>query len=98
MLQSHYTSQSSEIDMMRRELQGLRMENAHLRESANAHAAAAQPAAAPATSFSDPFASSSRTELPPLRSLSGSLPNGPESMTGVQYDAPRVNGYREGRF
>jgi hypothetical protein len=36
-------------------------------------------------------------ELPPLRSLqSGSAPGGggPESMTGVQYEPPRANGYR----
>lgn len=53
-----------------------------------------------ATTFSDPFASGPRTELPPLRSLGagGSLQGAPESMTGVQYEAPRSNGYRDGRF
>lgn len=50
----------------------------------------------------DHYGSSSRTELPPLRSISGSMPGGhgaPESMTGVQYDAPgSVNGYRQERY
>lgn len=46
------------------------------------------------------YASSSRPELPPLRSISGSIPSsGPESMTGVQYDPPgNVNGYRQDRY
>ncbi|EAQ89272.1 hypothetical protein CHGG_05891 [Chaetomium globosum CBS 148.51] len=37
-----------------------------------------------------------RPELPPLRSLQSPTgpPQGPESMTGVQYEPPRVNGYR----
>lgn len=33
-----------------------------------------------------------RTELPPLRSLNPAMPNGPDTMSGVQYEAPRVNG------
>ena len=72
-------------------------------------AGAAPPAPAPASNSqppsssyagSDPYApstgsaNSNRTELPPLRSLHG----GPDSMTGVQYDAPRANGYRQERY
>jgi len=95
LLQSHYNTAAAEVDIMRRELQGLRMENAALREGN--HAGAAPPPPPPAApQFSDPFPSSARTELPPLRSLGGAMSGGPESMTGVQYDPPRVNGYRDG--
>ncbi|PHH85671.1 hypothetical protein CDD83_98 [Cordyceps sp. RAO-2017] len=52
----------------------------------------------PGSYAADPYAGASRTELPPLRSISNSLPNGPDSMTGVQYEAPRVNGYRHERY
>lgn len=55
---------------------------------------ASQPAYAPG-----PYASAgNRNELPPLRSLSATGINAPapESMTGVQYDAPGgANGYRQ---
>lgn len=39
-----------------------------------------------------------RTELPPLRTLNGGAPGAPDSMTGVQYDPPRANGYRQDRY
>ncbi|KAG6176815.1 hypothetical protein E4U27_004814 [Claviceps purpurea] len=45
----------------------------------------------------DAFAGPSRNELPPLRSLSMHA-SGPDSMTGVQYDTPRANGYRQERY
>ncbi len=49
----------------------------------------------PAQTLTDPFTRTApRPELPTLRALSGGLPNGPESMTGVQYEQPRPNGYR----
>ena len=45
----------------------------------------------------DQYGRSRQPELPPLRSLqSPTGPPAPDSMTGVQYDAPRVNGYRPG--
>ncbi len=45
----------------------------------------------------DQYGRQRQPELPPLRSLqSPTGPPAPESMTGVQYDAPRVNGYRPG--
>lgn len=86
----------------------MRMESAQLRGelSSSSNPAQQQQAAAPppppqpsqnsqpASYGSDPYATASRTELPPLRSLH----NGPDSMTGVQYDAPRVNGYRQERY
>jgi hypothetical protein len=106
MLQSHYNTAVTENDMLRRELQGLRMESAQLRGELGASATHSQPqppagpgpAPQPSSYAADPYAASSRPELPPLRSISNSVPNGPESMTGVQYEAPRVNGYRSDRY
>lgn len=104
MLQSHYNTAVAENDMLRRELQGLRMESVQLRGELGAPTPHSQaqssvgPAPQPASYSQDPYAASNRPELPPLRSISGSVVNGPESMTGVQYDAPRVNGYRTERY
>lgn len=96
-MSQHCTAFQSEIDMMRRELQGLRVENQQLRSDLSQLSAGQAGAhAAPAQSIADPYArpAPNRPELPPLRALSGGLPNGnPESMTGVQYEQPRVNGY-----
>ncbi|KAH8130968.1 hypothetical protein ACSS6W_006638 [Trichoderma asperelloides] len=97
-LQSHYNTVIAENDMLRREVSGLRMENSQLvgelnRQSAPPPAPIGQPSYS-----SDPYASAPRTELPPLRSISNSIPNGPDSMTGVQYEAPRSNGYRPDRY
>jgi phage shock protein A len=102
LLQSHYNQATSEIEMMRREMQSLRMEIAHIREgnhaaTANATSAGPPPPSASRTQFSDPFANS-RTELPPLRSLGEGMTGAPESMTGVQYEGRHVNGYREPRY
>ncbi len=65
------------------------MENQQLRSdlAAMSQAGPVPPQAA------DPYARPApRPELPPLRALSGGLPNGPESMTGVQYEQPRLSG------
>ncbi|KAK4240620.1 hypothetical protein C8A03DRAFT_41834 [Achaetomium macrosporum] len=82
-LQAVNAQQQSEIDMLRRELQEW------------IHGA---PAPRPADPYGpDQYARSRPPELPPLRSLqSATVPTGPESMTGVQYEPPRVNGYRPG--
>lgn len=89
--------------MLRRELQQARMQNAQLRGDVNpapAHpppppqAPPPQSAAYPA----DSYVNGGRPELPPIRSISNGVPNGPESMTGVQYEDPRVNGYRQERY
>ncbi|QUC18171.1 uncharacterized protein UV8b_02412 [Ustilaginoidea virens] len=104
-LQAHYNTAAAENEMLRRELQSMRMEGGQFRGEVNSanhaqqNAAVPAPPAAPQNSQpasygGDPYANSSRTELPPLRSIH----NGPESMTGVQYDAPRVNAYRQDRF
>jgi hypothetical protein len=104
MLQSHYNTAVADNEMLRRELQGMRMESAQLRGELGAAAPHAQPPSSvgppsqPTSYPADHYAPSSRPELPPLRSISGSVPNGPESMTGVQYEAPRVNGYRNERY
>lgn len=105
-LQGHHTHAVNENEMLRRELQNLRVENSQLRGemgSTGGHAAPPPPAAQaqapqPGSYHADPYASSSRTELPPLRSISNNLPSGSESMTGVQYEAPRSNGYRQERY
>jgi hypothetical protein len=91
MLQSHYNTAATENEMMRQELQKLRMENSQLRSdmSASVH---------PPNYGQDHYSHTPRTEqLPPLRSLSNSLPGAPDAMTGIQYDTPRVNvnGYRQ---
>ncbi|KAG5919328.1 hypothetical protein E4U42_006549 [Claviceps africana] len=114
-LQSHYNTAAAENEMLRREIQGMRMEAAHLRGELNSagHAQpgpppppspASVPSTAPTQSQtsqskltpygSDPYAGPNRNELPPLRSIHA----GPDSMTGVQYDAPRANGYRHERY
>lgn len=96
-MQQHCNSVNAENDMLRRELSNMRMETPH-----NNGAPAPAPAPAHATQAApyhgDPYASSSRTELPPLRSISSNLANGPDSMAGVQYDTPRANGYRQERY
>jgi len=104
-LSSHCSTVIQEADNMRRELEMLRMENTQLRNGMNGgtqtqpspnHQAPSQPVADPYAS--DPYGRNSRPELPPLRALSGNMPGQPDSMTGVQYDAQRTNGYRPERY
>ncbi|KAL3961891.1 hypothetical protein ACCO45_003414 [Purpureocillium lilacinum] len=99
LLQSHYNTALAEIEMLRRELHGVRMEGAHPPSHAQQGPPPSQPPSSQGGSYApDPYANANRTELPPLRSISNSIPNGPDSMTGVQYEAPRVNGYRPERY
>ncbi|KAM0564004.1 hypothetical protein ACHAPJ_000212 [Fusarium lateritium] len=102
LLQSHYNTAAAENEMLRREIQGLRMEGAQLRGELNSSSSHPPPSSAPAPQSGsyqpDPYANSNRPELPPIRSLSNSISNGPDSMTGVQYDSPRTNGYRPERY
>ncbi|KAL8296905.1 hypothetical protein RB597_006154 [Gaeumannomyces tritici] len=92
-----HTSNSNlhqEVDVMRREMLVLRSENTQMRNDltlSNSGHGHANSQAAP-----DPYGRGPppRPELPPLRALSGGLPSAPESMTGVQYEQTRVNGYR----
>ncbi|KAF0636776.1 hypothetical protein FPSE5266_02604 [Fusarium pseudograminearum] len=97
LLQNHYNTVASEIDLLRRELHGLRVENTQLRGSPSS---APTPGSGPpsTTHQAERYASSNGPELPPIRSLSNSMPGGPDSMTGVQYDNPQTNGYRQERF
>ncbi|CAJ2501009.1 Uu.00g038620.m01.CDS01 [Anthostomella pinea] len=82
----------------------LRMENAQLRGGTPAMPPGQGPASqppqqAPADSYAqDPYGRAPRPELPPLRALSNNLPNPPDSMTGVQYEGQRLNGYRQERY
>jgi hypothetical protein len=97
-LSQHCSNFQGENEMLRREIQALRMENQQFRSDLAAMSAthpAGSHAAGP-QSLPDAYARAApRPELPPLRALSGALPNGgPESMTGVQYEQPRPNGYR----
>lgn len=98
LLQSHYNTAMADNEILRRELNALRMEGVQLRGDINTssgHPPPPPPAAPHSGPYpSDPYASSTRPELPPIRSLN----NGPDSMTGVQYDTPRVNGYRQERY
>ncbi|KAM3562627.1 hypothetical protein ARSEF4850_002688 [Beauveria asiatica] len=103
-LQSHYNSAVSDNELLRRELQNVKMdlqnikiELAQARGDAHAPPSQSQSHTTPTHAFpQEPYSSASNgAELPPLRSISNSMPNGPDSMTGVQYDGPRTNGYRE---
>jgi hypothetical protein len=100
-LSGHCQSSLAEGEAMRRELERLRMENAQLRgtmpsgQSPPTHAAPPQPASEQYAQ--DPYRAQ-RPELPPLRALSGNLPNAPDSMTGVQYEAQRAGVFPPDRF
>ncbi|KAI0136662.1 putative HLH transcription factor [Xylariales sp. AK1849] len=106
-LSGHCANVQQESELMRRELERLRVENSQLRSGAPNGAPTHAQANHPVTSqpSADPYGQDAygrgaapRPELPPLRSLSGNLPNGPDSMTGVQYEGQRPNGYRQDRF
>ena len=83
-LQAHAATQQAEIEMLKRELHD------------RVHRGPPQPAADPYGA--DQYGRPRAPELPPLRALQSPTgpagPVGPESMTGVQYEPPRVNGYR----
>ncbi|KFA64184.1 hypothetical protein S40285_00887 [Stachybotrys chlorohalonatus IBT 40285] len=99
-LQSHYNAALQENDNLRREIHSLRgdlgQSAAHQSHQGPPPAPGAQGPAGPFSS--EHYAPSNRTELPPLRAISSGIPNGPESMTGVQYEAPRLGGYRPERY
>ncbi|KAI1075807.1 putative HLH transcription factor [Whalleya microplaca] len=107
-LSNHYHNNIQETELLRRELERMRMENAQLRSAipggvAPPQGSASQPVPAqlgadPYPHPQDPYSRAQRPELPPLRNLSSSHPNGPESMTGVQYEGQRPNGYGSERF
>ncbi|PHH67484.1 hypothetical protein CDD80_806 [Ophiocordyceps camponoti-rufipedis] len=104
LLQTHYNTALSEIDLLRREINNMRMEPGHP-QSAQQQPPAPPPPPPPQAQQPQPgpypadaYSNASRTELPPLRSISSSIPSGPDSMTGVQYEPPRVNGYRQERY
>ncbi|KAF2968247.1 hypothetical protein GQX73_g5349 [Xylaria multiplex] len=102
-LSTHYQNTIAEADMLRREMDRLRMENNQLRNGAAAGSGPVTqptPTQQPPTDpyAQDPYGRGSRPELPPLRALNNNLPNGPESMTGVQYEGQRPNGFRPERF
>ncbi|CAK7202710.1 hypothetical protein SEUCBS139899_005437 [Sporothrix eucalyptigena] len=102
----HSNAINNDMAAIKNELHALRMENQQLRaDMANLHASNGANGQAPG-GLPDPFsrgpvpARGNDQQLPPLRSLSSGLPPPtsqpppPESMTGVQYDQSRVNGFR----
>ncbi|KAI0022579.1 putative HLH transcription factor [Xylariomycetidae sp. FL0641] len=105
-LSGHCQSAIQETEMLRREMERLRMENAQLRGTMpgmppnQGQGSQPVPSQQPPTDpyGQDPYGRASRPELPPLRALSGNLPSAPESMTGVQYEGQRQNGYQQNRY
>ncbi|OTB07606.1 hypothetical protein M426DRAFT_19938 [Hypoxylon sp. CI-4A] len=92
-IQAHYHTALTELEVLRRELDRMRMENAHLRGNP---AGQTPNGPIPSQPTADPFNTyrTSRPELPPLRAL-----NGPDSMTGVQYEGQRPsNGHQPERY
>ncbi|KAF4989870.1 hypothetical protein FGRMN_8848 [Fusarium graminum] len=96
LLQSHCNTAAAENEMLRREIQGLRMGGAS--HPPPPSSTASTPAPQAGSYQPDHYASTNRPELPPIRSLSNGISNGPDSMTGVQYDSPHANGYRQERY
>lgn len=99
--QQHSAALSTDVSLLKNELHVARMENQQLRAELNSIHQANGAAQQSASAMSDPFGRSSqppRPELPPLRSLGGAMASSasqPESMTGVQYEQTRVNGFRQ---
>ncbi|PHH67490.1 hypothetical protein CDD82_1427 [Ophiocordyceps australis] len=96
LLQAHYNNALNEIELLRRQIHASRVDGVHA--TAHSQQGPPPPGSQAGAFTTDPYVNGSRTELPPLRSISGSIPNGPDSMTGVQYEAPRVNGWRSERY
>ncbi|ETS87958.1 hypothetical protein PFICI_01786 [Pestalotiopsis fici W106-1] len=95
-LSGHHSATQQENEVLRREVERLQSENSQLRTGPNGLPAHQAGYAAQAHPTSDPYGKgATRPELPPLRALSGPMPNG-DSMMGVQYEgAPsHGNGYR----
>lgn len=94
------SSLHQELDAMRRDVMALRGENTQLRNElatvSNAHHGASSMPSLSSQTGGDGYGRppSLRQELPPLRSLGNGIPGPPDTMTGVQYEQPRANGYR----
>lgn len=105
-LQQHLHNTTAENDLLRRELQAMQggsrmgdMGSSTPHANSQGPPGPSQPPVQQPAYSSEQYANT-RPELPPLRSINAGIPNGPDSMTGVQYEAPRANGYRgpEGRY
>ncbi|CAK7265169.1 hypothetical protein SEPCBS119000_001375 [Sporothrix epigloea] len=103
----HSNSITNDMAAIKSEIHNLRLENRQLRaQVASLHSNANGANSHAPEGMTDPFsrgpgpARGNDQQLPPLRALSSTLslstaqPPPPESMTGVQYDQSRVNGFR----
>ncbi|KAL0936459.1 Protein esc1 [Colletotrichum truncatum] len=81
-----------DIQRLQNELHNLRLQQPPTAQGPPQTQQVAPPPPPQASYQTNPYAN--RRELPPIRGLNGAIPNGPDSMTGVQYEAPRINGYR----
>ncbi|KAI0483214.1 putative HLH transcription factor [Xylariaceae sp. FL0804] len=102
-LSGHCQTAIQETDMLRREMERLRMENVQLRggvpQGQGPSAQPGPPQQPPTDPYAhDPYGRATRPELPPLRALNGNVPTTPDTMTGVQYEGQRTNGYQQNRF
>lgn len=101
----HSNAITNDMAAIKSELHDLRLENQQLRaKMASLHSNGTN--GHTSDGLADPFsrgpasARGNEQQLPPLRSISSTLPlsvsqpSPPESMTGVQYDQSRVNGFR----
>jgi hypothetical protein len=106
-LQTQNGTVMHENDALRRENHNMRVDisrlqsdihSMRLQQSPTTQQPPSSQPAPPAPYPPEQYPAASRPELPPLRSLGGQAPPGPDSMTGVQYEAPRVNGFRSERY
>lgn len=95
-LQQQHHNVLNDMEMQRREVAALRMENSQLRgelTAVSSHGVSNHNSGPSQGSF--PPRQEERPALPPLRSLSGGVPTVADSMTGVQYsEPPSIGGYR----
>ncbi|KAI2618467.1 hypothetical protein GGR54DRAFT_156939 [Hypoxylon sp. NC1633] len=93
-LSGHCQNAMQDNEMLRRELDRMRMENAQLRGNMSGPPNPPLPSQPSGDPYAqDPYGRAARPELPPLRAL-----NAPDSMTGVQYESQKSNGFRPERF
>ncbi|KAK4170161.1 protein esc1 [Cladorrhinum sp. PSN259] len=93
-LGQHIQAQNDEITKQRAAIEDLQRQLQEFRQYPQKHHMHGGAAQHPPDQYAADFARSRPPELPPLRGNfeAPPVPTGPDSMTGVQYDGPRVNG------